>query len=69
MSDLQSNPVINAIEKGIKGDIEVVLANDCLRAAPILIYAGMDAMAFLSMPVGQKKVQREDFISWAAKYI
>jgi hypothetical protein len=67
--ELQNDPIINTIEKGIKRDIQIALDNHCLRAAVILIFAGMDAMAFLSMPVDKNDVRREDFISWTAKYI
>ncbi len=69
MVNLNKEPIINAIEKGIKRDIEIALKNNCLRAAVILIYAGMDAMAFLDLPETQTEVQRKDFISWAEQYI
>jgi len=69
MKDLASDAVINAIYNGIKRDIEVAISNNCLRAGVILIYAGMDAMAFLNMPPGKTEVARKDFIKWADKYV
>ncbi len=69
MSDLQRDPIVNAIFNGIKRDIEVALANERYRAAIILIYAGMDAMAFLDMTAGQDEVARDDYIRWADRYI
>jgi len=67
--NLEDDPIINAIHKGIKRDIQITLDNNCLRATVILIYAGMDAMAFLDMPKGQTEVKRKDFIDWAERYI
>jgi hypothetical protein len=50
-------------------DIKVALDNGAIAGALILTYAGIDAMAFLSMPENKKEVQREDFINWAEKYM
>lgn len=69
MTDLQRDPIINAIQNGIKHDIEVALTNERYRAATILIYAGMDAMAFLNIPAGHTEVSRDDFIRWAERYV
>lgn len=69
MTDLKRDPIINAIQNGIKRDIEVALTNERYRAATILIYAGMDAMAFLNMPASQTEVSRDDFIRWAERYV
>lgn len=69
MTDLQRDPIINVIQNGIKRDIEITLSNNCLRAAVILIYAGMDAMAFLDMPSDKSEVTRDEFIRWADRYI
>ena len=65
MSDLTQDPIINAIHKGIKHDIDVVIENNCFRAAAILIYSAMDTMAFLNMPFGKMNVAGSDFIEWA----
>ena len=69
MNDLSSDPVINAINNGIRRDIQIALDNDCHRSAVILIYSGIDAMAYLSMPSKQVDVNKSDFIEWANKYI
>src|SRR5262249_10261579 len=39
------------------------------RGAVLLIYAGMDTMAYLGMPAEQQEVKRDDFIKWAENYI
>src|SRR5580704_4026785 len=69
MVELSHDPIANAIQDGIKGDIELALSNGRLRATVILIYAGMDAMAVLDMPAGQEEVTRTDFIKWTTRYI
>jgi hypothetical protein len=69
MADFSTDPIINAIQNGIKEDIRVAFEHERFRAGIILIYAGMDAMAFLDMPVGQTEVRKDDFIRWAETYI
>jgi hypothetical protein len=69
MSSLKDDPLFNVIQSGIKEDIRAVLAIRRFRAAAMLIYAGMDAMAALSRPVGQDDVKGEDFIVWADRYM
>jgi len=63
------DPITNAIQEGIKGDIDFALTHGRLRAAVILIYAGMDAMAFLDMPISHDGVTRTDFIRWTTRYM
>jgi len=69
MVDLNRDPIINVIHNGIKRGIRVALENNCLPAALILIYSGIDTMAYLNMPADQDDVQREDFVEWAEKYV
>lgn len=69
MTDFARDPIHNAIQEGIKEDIRIALEHKRFRAAAILIYAGMDAMAVLDMPAAQTNVTRTDFIRWANKYI
>ena len=69
MADLARDPVINAINNGIRRGIEVAIANGCLGSAVVLIYSGMDSMAFLAMPKEQIDVAGKDFIDWADRYI
>jgi hypothetical protein len=59
----------NVIYEDIKRGINVAFTNECYGSALILIYAGMDAMAYLSMPPKQIEVLPEDFIAWAEHYI
>jgi len=69
MAELARDPVINAINNGIRRGIEVTIANGCHRSAVVLIYSGMDSMAFLAMPKEQTDVTGKDFIDWADRYI
>ena len=69
MTDLSTDPLINAIHNGIKRGIRVALENDCLGSAVILILSGIDAMAYVGMPAGQEDVTRNDFITWVERYI
>ena len=69
MNDLLRDPIVNVIHSGIKRSIRILLENECYRAAVVLVYSGMDAMACLGMPEGQREVQPQDFIDWADRYI
>lgn len=69
MVEPSKDAVINAINNGIRRGIQVAIDNGCLGSAIILIFSGMDAMAFLGMPEGQEDVSRADFISWANRYV
>jgi hypothetical protein len=60
---------INVVHIGIKKPIRLLLDNDCFPAAVTLIYSGIDAMAFLSLPAEQTDVRGEDFVRWADRYI
>jgi hypothetical protein len=69
MSDFSQDPIVNVIHNGIKKPIRLLLDNECYPATIILVYAGMDTMAFLSMPANQTDVKREDFVRWTERYI
>jgi hypothetical protein len=57
------------IYEDIKRGIDVTFTNECYGSAVILIYAGIDVMAYLSMQPKQIEVQPKDFIAWAERYI
>lgn len=69
MSDLSRDPIINAIHKGIKDDIDYNQKGGRHRATILLIYAAIDVMAFLDMPASQSDVTSKDFIHWAEMYL
>jgi hypothetical protein len=69
MTDLARDPVVNGIYNGIRRGIEVAVANECYGSAVVLIYSGIESMAYLAMPVNQTDVGRKDFIDWADRYI
>jgi len=69
MENLNSDPIINAINNGIRRGIKVALDNKCFGSTVILLYSGIDAMAYLNMPANQEDVTKNDFIEWADKYI
>jgi hypothetical protein len=69
MNDLSRDPIINVVYNQIKKGIRVALENECYASGVILIYSGIDAMAYLDMPDGQLDVTRSDFERWADNYI
>ena len=69
MVDLSRDSIINVIHNGIKHSIRVLLENRCFGAAVILLYSGIDTMAYLDIPAGQEDVTRTDFVRWAERYI
>ena len=62
------DPLLNAIYSAIKPGIDVTYDADLFGSALILIYSGIDAMAWLSMPSAQSNVNRKDFINWVETY-
>lgn len=66
---LRNDPVYNAIYHGIKRGIQTCLDGECFGAATILIYSGIDAMAFLSLPASRNEVKGDDFMKWCDRYI
>ena len=69
MSDLNHDPIVNAVHKGIKEDIEFNHGHGRIRATLLLIFSAIDAMAFLNMPASQTDVTRTDFNEWANRYL
>lgn len=69
MTGLSRDGVVNAINNGIRRGIQVAIDNRCFGSAVILIFSGIDAMAFLGMSNGQEDVTKADFISWANRYV
>jgi hypothetical protein len=68
MDSLSRDPIINAINNGIRRAIDVVIANECFAAAVVLIFAGIDAMANLNRPDASDFSAPEDFRRWVATY-
>ena len=66
---MHTDPVYNSIYQGVKRGIQVCIENECFGSAVILIYSGIDTMAYLAMPENQHNVNRKDFISWCDRYI
>ena len=69
MNDISKDPIIKAIYGEIKAGIKLCIDNKCLGSAVILILSGIDAMAYLDMPVEQEDATRNDFVAWVEKYI
>jgi hypothetical protein len=59
----------NVIVEGICGDINWLIKSGRARGTLILIYAGIDAMAWLDRAEGQEDVKGSDFINWANEFI
>lgn len=69
MASLARDPIINAVNNGIRRGISIAIDGGAFGSAAILIYSGMDSMAFLGMPTDQEDVTKRDFIAWADRYI
>ena len=67
--EFAKDPLTNAVYQGIKRGIQVTYDSDCFGSCLILIYSGIDAMSYLSMPVSQNEAHRKDFIKWSNKYL
>ncbi|MCR4316573.1 MAG: hypothetical protein NUW37_09520 [Planctomycetes bacterium] len=69
MTSLSNEPVYNVVQNGIIRGIKVAIENECFGSAVILIYSGIDTMAYIAMPENRTEVKSEDFISWVDRYI
>ena len=67
-SRISQDPVYNAIYQGICRDIDITIENKCWRAAVILIFAGIDAMAHLGRPTVSKFNEADNFKNWVERY-
>ena len=67
--DPTNKAIANAIYNGIKRGIQVTVENESWGSALILIYSGIDTMAFLNMPNQQQDVTRTDFEHWISWYL
>ena len=61
--------VTNVVHWQIKRGIRVCMKEECFGSAVILIYSGIDAMAYVSLPAGHDSVKRDDFVRWANQYM
>ena len=59
----------NALIDGIVGEVHHVHQAGYLRATIILVYCGIDALAYLSMPQDHERVRQEDFVAWVDRYL
>ena len=69
MAELSNDPVMNIIYAGIKEGVRVTVENKCFGSAIILVYSGIDAMAYLNMPEHQERVIGKNFIEWVDSYM
>lgn len=63
------NPIHNVIQFQIKGGIRVCFEHKHFSSAVKLIYAGMDTMAYLSLPPERITVKSSHFVKWAETYV
>ena len=63
------NPIHNVIQFQIKGGIRVCFEHKHYTSAVKLIFAGMDTMAYLSLPPERITVKSSHFVNWAETYI
>jgi hypothetical protein len=67
--DLEHDPIVNAVYGGMKRDIQVLLEAERWRGALLLIYAGIDSMAWVGMESSKDDVGRKDFVAWCDRYL
>ena len=65
---MKGDPLFNAVYRGIKAGITKTFDEKLLGSSLILIYTGIDTMAWLDMPPNQTGVTRRDFINWVEAY-
>lgn len=63
------NPYQDTLVDAICGDIKKAHDNNIIGGSVILVFSAIDAMAFLSMPLGQKEVHRRNYVQWVEKYM
>lgn len=66
---MPSQKLSNVINDSILKGISVAIDNGCYGSSVILIYAGIDAMAFLGLPALREYVTRKDFVNWVDRYM
>ncbi|MBM3943371.1 MAG: hypothetical protein FJ316_10715 [SAR202 cluster bacterium] len=67
--DFSNDPLINAWYGSIKSGITATYNARAFGSCLTLIYCGIDLMAYLGMPIPQKRVKCRDFVNWAEKYL
>ena len=65
---MSSSSPFNAI-KGIVDEIGLCETAGATAATVVMAYVGIDAMAYLNMPIGQTSQTRKDFIEWVDRYM
>ena len=61
--------VVNVVHHQIKRGIRVCLDHECFGSAVILVYSGIDAMAYVSLPAERERVKRAEIVRWANRYM
>jgi hypothetical protein len=69
MKSILTDPIISVIYGEIKRGIRVAIENECFASAVILIFSGIDTVAWLGMPEDQQNVTKNYFIKWVDGYI
>jgi hypothetical protein len=69
MTEINKEHILKIVQSDIKDPIRIVLKNKKYRSAVMLIFTGIDTMAYLSMPASKKTQDCHDFIEWSDRYI
>jgi len=64
---MAANPLNGVI--GLLQEITKCQEAGATTVTAIMVYLGIDVMAFLSMPAGQARQTRNDFIAWVNEYL
>lgn len=68
-SDPMTQQVFERNAEELLTAIEACLRSRLLLPGLLLLYAGIDIMAWLNRPKSHADVQRSDFVEWAEKYL
>jgi hypothetical protein len=69
MIQYSRDSIVNVIHHQIKAPIKLYIEHGHLSSAVKLIYAGVDSMAFLSMPPYKQSITKSYFVTWVEQYI
>jgi hypothetical protein len=60
---------LSAIYDGIKRGIIVCMDADCWGSAMVLLFSGIDTIAWLASPAAQESATKSAFIEWCDRYV
>jgi hypothetical protein len=69
MPDFSRDPFNNVIQQGIKDELRIAIAEKRSRTAMVLLYSGIDAMAYLALQPGSDRASGKDYAAWSEEFV